>query len=157
MPFHSTAIFSLAHLFPLSLAHLPQEKHLWNSLSSITKALMTHTLASLWRKQSCYQYFVISLLYRCDGFVVVCSTVGCLCDNPRGAGGYEIVTMTTLRRNCCRFGKVFVAGCTGNCHAGNLHCGRSAEIASKWRFYLIFFFAFGNNLWAFWWVRILIL
>ena len=31
---------------------------------------------------------------------------------------------TSLRRNCCRFGGVFVAGCTGNCHAGNFHCGR---------------------------------
>ena len=30
---------------------------------------------------------------------------------------------TSLRRNCCRFGGVFEAGCTGNCHAGNFHCG----------------------------------
>ena len=79
--------------------------------------------------------FEYTCLCRCDVFVVACGTVGCLCDNPRGAGGYEIVTMTTLfpvfnksstslRRNCCRFGGVFVAGCTGNCHAGNFHCGR---------------------------------
>ena len=65
--------------------------------------------------------------------------MGCLCDNPRGAGGYQIVTMTTLfpvfnksstslRRNCCRFGGVFVAGCTGNCHAGNFHCGRLRKL-----------------------------
>ena len=27
MPFHSTTIFTLAHLLPLSLAHLPQQKH----------------------------------------------------------------------------------------------------------------------------------
>ena len=65
--------------------------------------------------------------------------MGCLCDNSRGAGGYEIVTMTTLfpvfnksstslRRNCCRFGGVFVAGCTGNCHAGNFHCGRLRKL-----------------------------
>ena len=54
MPFHSTTIFTLAYLLPLSLAHLPQNKkyHL-NFLSSITKALLTHTLASFWRKQSC--------------------------------------------------------------------------------------------------------
>ena len=88
-----------------------------------------------------YKYYTLVLsfeytcLCRCDGFVVACDTVGCLCDNPRGAGGYEIVTMTTLfsvfnnsstslRRNCCRFGGVFVAGCIGNCHAGNFHCGR---------------------------------
>ena len=77
-------------------------------------------------------------LWRCGVSVVACGTVGCLCDNPRGAGGYQIVTMTTLfpvfnkcstslRRNCCRFGGVFVAGCTGNCHAGNFHCGRLRE------------------------------
>ena len=51
----------------------------------------------------------------------------------------EIVTMatlfpvcdkssTSLRRNCCRFGGVFVAGCTGNCHAGNFHCGRLRKL-----------------------------
>ena len=51
----------------------------------------------------------------------------------------KIVTMTTLfpvfnksstslRRNCCRFGGVFVAGCTGNCHAGNFHCGRLRKL-----------------------------
>ena len=65
--------------------------------------------------------------------------MGCLCDNPRGAGGYEIVTMTTLfsvfgnsstslRQNCCRYGRVFVAGCTGNCHADNFHCGRLRKL-----------------------------
>ena len=51
--------------------------------------------------------FQYTSLCRCDGFVVACSIVGCLCDNPRGTGGYEIITMTTLRRNCCRFGEVF--------------------------------------------------
>ena len=35
---------------------------------------------------------------------------------------------TSLRRNCCRFGGVFVAGCTGNCHAGNFHCGRLRKL-----------------------------
>ena len=34
MPFHSTTIFTLAHLFPLSPAHLPQQKHNLNLLSS---------------------------------------------------------------------------------------------------------------------------
>ena len=54
MPFHSTIIFTLAHLLPLSLAHLPQQKkHHLNLQSSIRKALLTHTLASFWRKQSC--------------------------------------------------------------------------------------------------------
>ena len=54
IPFHSTTIFTLAYLLPLSLAHLPQQKkHHLNLLSSITKALLTHTLASFWRKQSC--------------------------------------------------------------------------------------------------------
>ena len=52
MLFHPTTIFTLAHLLLLSLAHLPQKHHL-NLLSSITKALLTHTLASFWRKQSC--------------------------------------------------------------------------------------------------------
>ena len=52
-PFHSTTIFTLAYLLPLSLAHLPQQKHHLNLLSSITKAWLTHTLASFWRKQSC--------------------------------------------------------------------------------------------------------
>ena len=76
---------------------------------------------------------------RCGVSVVACGTVGCLCDNPRGAGGYQIVTMTTLfpvfnksstsqRPNCCRFGGVFVAGCTGDCHAGNFHCGRLRKL-----------------------------
>ena len=87
--------------------------------------------------------FECTCLCRCDGFVVACSTVGCLCDNPRGAGGYEIVTMTTIRRNCCRFGEVFVAGCTGNCHASNFHCGR----LRKWRWngdFICFFFCLGE-------------
>ena len=53
MPFDSTTIFTLAHLLPLSLAHLPQHKHHLKLLSYITKALLTHTLASFWRKQSC--------------------------------------------------------------------------------------------------------
>ena len=53
MPFHSTTIFTLVHLLPLSLAHLPQKYHL-NFISSITKALLKHTLASFWGKQSCY-------------------------------------------------------------------------------------------------------
>ena len=35
---------------------------------------------------------------------------------------------TSLRRNCCRFGGVFVAGCTGNCHADNSHCARLREL-----------------------------
>ena len=35
---------------------------------------------------------------------------------------------TSLRRNCCRFGGVFEAGCTGNCHAGNFHCGRLRKL-----------------------------
>ena len=35
---------------------------------------------------------------------------------------------TSLRRNCCRFGGVFVAGCTGNCHADNFHCGQLREL-----------------------------
>ena len=89
-------------------------------------------------------HFVLSFKYtclcRCEVFVVACGTVGCLCDNPRGAGGYEIVTMTTLfsvfnksstslRRNCCRLGEVFVAGCTGNCHAGNFQCGRLRKLS----------------------------
>ena len=76
---------------------------------------------------------------RCGVSVDACGTVGCLCDNPRGAGGYQIVTMTTLfpvfnksstslRRNSCRFGGVFVAGCTGDCHAGNFHCGRLRKL-----------------------------
>ena len=53
MPFHSTTIFTLAHLLPLLLAHLPQQKYHSNLLPSITIASLTHTLASLWRKQSC--------------------------------------------------------------------------------------------------------
>ena len=40
--------------------------------------------------------FEYTCLCQCDVFVVACGTVGCLCDNPRGAGGYEIVTMMTL-------------------------------------------------------------
>ena len=90
-----------------------------------------------------YTFLVLSFEYtclcRCGVSVVACGTGGCLCDNPRGAGGYQIVTMTTLfpvfdksstslRRNCCRFGGVFVAGCTGNCHAGNFHCGRLRKL-----------------------------
>ena len=55
MPFHSTTIFTLAYLLPRSLAHLPQQKkHYLNMLSSKTNALLTHTLASFWRKQSCF-------------------------------------------------------------------------------------------------------
>ena len=54
MPVHSTTIFTLAYLLPPSLAHLPQQKkHYLNMLSSKTNALLTHTLASFWRKQSC--------------------------------------------------------------------------------------------------------
>ena len=65
MPFHSTTIFTLAYLIPLSLAHLPQQqkKHHLNVLSSITKALLTHTLASFWRKQFC-------LLLACNCYTV---------------------------------------------------------------------------------------
>ena len=40
MPFHSTTIFTLAHLLPLSLAHLQQQKHHLNLLSSITISSM---------------------------------------------------------------------------------------------------------------------
>ena len=53
-PFHPSTIFTLAYLLPLSLVHPPQQKHHLNFLSSITKALLTHTLASFWRKQSCF-------------------------------------------------------------------------------------------------------
>ena len=35
---------------------------------------------------------------------------------------------SSLSRNCCRFGGVFVAGCTGNCYAGNSHCGRLRKL-----------------------------
>ena len=57
MPVHSTTIFTLAYLLPLPLAHLPQQKkHYLNMLSSKTNALLTHTLASFWRKQSCSDY-----------------------------------------------------------------------------------------------------
>ena len=56
MPSHSTTIFILAYLFRLSLAHLPQQKkHYLNMLSSKTNAFLTHTLASFWRKQSCFK------------------------------------------------------------------------------------------------------
>ena len=55
MSFHSTTIFTSAHLLPLSLAHLPNKTNL-NLLSSITKVLLTHTLASFWGKQSCFTY-----------------------------------------------------------------------------------------------------
>ena len=108
--------------------------------------------------------FEYTCLCRCGVSVVACGTVGCLCDNPRGAGSYQIVTMTmlfpvfdksstSLRRNCCRFGGVFVADCTKNCQAGNpiaVGCGNCVEMA------FLSVFRFGNNLWAFWWVRILI-
>ena len=47
--------------------------------------------------------------------------------------------MTTLRRNCCRFGEVFVAGCTGNCHAGNFHCGRLRKLRRNGDFICVFF------------------
>ena len=60
MPFHSTTIFTLAYLLPLSLGHLPQQTHHLNLLSSITKALLTHTLASFWRKQSCLSVLSLS-------------------------------------------------------------------------------------------------
>ena len=47
-------IFTLTHLLPLSLAHLPQQKHHHLTLLfSITKTLLMHTLASFWKKQSC--------------------------------------------------------------------------------------------------------
>ena len=61
MPVHSTTIFTLAYLLPLSLAHLPQQqkKHYLNMLSSKTNALLPHTLASFWRKQSCF-YLICS-------------------------------------------------------------------------------------------------
>ena len=39
------------NLLPLSLAHRPQQKHHSNLLFSITKTLLTHTIASFWRKQ----------------------------------------------------------------------------------------------------------
>ena len=55
---------------------------------------------------------------------------------------------TSLRRNCCRFGGVFVAGCTGNRHSDNsiaVGCGNCIEMAILSGF----FFVFGNNLWAF--------
>ena len=55
-PFHPTTIFTLAHLLPLSLAHLPHQKHHLNLLSCITIASVTHTLASFWRKQSCFKF-----------------------------------------------------------------------------------------------------
>ena len=93
----------------------------------------------LWNPPNKAVSFEYTCLCRCGVSVVACGIVGCLCDNPRGAGGYQIVTMTTLypvfnksstplRRNCCRFGEVFVAGCTGNCHAGNFHCGRLRKL-----------------------------
>ena len=56
MPFHSATILTLAYLLPLSLAHSSStttKKHHLNLLSSTTKALLTHTLASFWRKQPC--------------------------------------------------------------------------------------------------------
>ena len=57
MPFHSTTIFTLAHLLPLSLAHFPQKHHL-NLLFSITKTLLARTLAPFWRKKSCFLCFI---------------------------------------------------------------------------------------------------
>ena len=43
MTSHSDTIFTLAHLLPLSLAHLPQQKkHHLNLLFSLTKTLLTH-------------------------------------------------------------------------------------------------------------------
>ena len=46
----------ISRLLPLSLAHLAQQKkHDLNLLSSITKALMMHTLASFSGMQSCHE------------------------------------------------------------------------------------------------------
>ena len=62
MPFHSTTIFTLAYLLPLSLAHLPQQKTPFKLAIFITKALLTHTLASFSRKQSCYILHLLKVL-----------------------------------------------------------------------------------------------
>ena len=106
-------------------------------------------------------------LCRCGVSVVACGTVGCLRDNPRGAGGYQIVTMTTLfpvfnksntwlRRNCCRFGGVFVAGCTGNCQAGNFHCGRLRKLRRNGVFIVFSFLGITSELFdefAYWFLN----
>ena len=85
---------------------------------------------------SSYKSFEYTCLCRCDGFVVACSTVGCLCDNPRGAGGYEIVTMTTLRR--LSFGRGIRSWLHRELSCWQFPLRSAAEIASKWRFYLFF-------------------
>ena len=50
------------------------KKHHLNLLSSITKALLTHTLASFWRKQSCCNYHwnrsLAQIVSQCECFMV---------------------------------------------------------------------------------------
>ena len=46
------------------------QKHRLNLLSSITKALLTHTLASFWRKQSCL-HFTVACCYMTTRLICV--------------------------------------------------------------------------------------
>ena len=112
--------------------------------------------------------FEYTRLCRCGVSVIACGTVGCPCDKPRGAGGYQIVTMTTtlfpvfnksstsLRRNCCRFWRGLVAGCTGNCHAGNFHCGRLRKLRRNGVFIVFSFWGITSELFdefAYWFLN----
>ena len=56
MPFHSTTIYhiSIAASSVTCSSSTTKKKHYLNMLSSKTNALLMHTLASFWRKQSCY-------------------------------------------------------------------------------------------------------
>ena len=63
---------------------------------------------------------------------------------------------TSLRRNCCRFGGVFVAGCTGNCHAGNFHCGRLRKLRRNCDFIRFSFWGITSELFdefAYWFLN----
>ena len=115
MPFRSTTIFTLAYLLPLSLAHLPQQKHRLNLLFSITNALLTHTLASFWRKQSCHcchgplTIYVRLRVAHGPGMVVTHFFVS-------GERLMELpyTRFTFLISAICRADSVFVIGCPWN-------------------------------------------
>ena len=84
MPFHSTTIFTLAHLLPLSLAHLPQQKTPFklailynNSIADahpsflLEEAILSNT-ASAWAVLMCSGYSNSGLhrVSRCSVFVL---------------------------------------------------------------------------------------
>ena len=64
----STSAFSVTGSSSTTTTTTTTKKHILNLLSSITKTLLTHTLACFWRKQSCIWFLLGIMILQCHKY-----------------------------------------------------------------------------------------